>query len=95
MPEERVHITPVKVIMRCGLCGRGQMISTGVMFTMDPPMHEHKCDECMSVTNENRVYPDIRFEEDPIEPFTSTTCTCSYDESDEMTNHAFNCPVRF
>ena len=97
MSEERVPVTPVMIVMRCDRCGRGLMESTGASFsTSFETTFPHRCTECGREDAFTDVkYPNIVYDTDPIEPFTSTDCTCKYDESEEATNHARTCPVSF
>ena len=62
MPENITAI-PAKIIMGwhkleyvCDEC-EGNVVSTGTVFTVNPPLYEHKCEGCGTMYKFRKVYP--------------------------------------
>lgn len=62
MPEINNKMRVVKVEYRCDECEEGNMQSTGLCLTSNPPQYPHVCDNCgHSQTFRKRKYPYVEF----------------------------------
>lgn len=62
--EIHERYSPAKTVLvdhMCEICGVGRMVATGVMFTSQPPLIEHKCDLCSAVQSYRKNYPHFSF----------------------------------
>lgn len=44
-------------------CGKGEMVATGKVLPMNPPLYEHKCTVCELTENLSTTYPTIAYNE--------------------------------
>lgn len=42
---------------RCPICKDGELVSTGMALTSNPPWYVHKCDKCFVSAHERNNYP--------------------------------------
>lgn len=47
----------VVVKKKCSKCNQGEMKGTGVVFTVYPPLYQHKCEKCGETRSFNDCYP--------------------------------------
>lgn len=56
--ESLVTIKGFKVVnYNCDSCKTGKMLPTGISLTCDPPLFQHKCDNCGEINSFHHVYP--------------------------------------
>lgn len=60
MKEKWQVVIPVRVTAWCADCG-GEMIATGLSYTVMPPLHEHRCDLCGRVETTTETYPRVQY----------------------------------
>ena len=63
--EERKEVKTIKVDYKCPKCKTGYLRSTGMVFTTDPPLFPHICNnpECgYGETFRNIKYPYVEYE---------------------------------
>lgn len=65
MPEREKRVETFLVEYVCDECGRGEMVGTGLTKTVDPPLFEHKCNNCGFTADYRGVhYPGYRYKVD-------------------------------
>lgn len=58
--ETRKAVRPIQVNYECE-CG-GKFLPTGICFTVNPPLYQHKCTDCDRMENiSNKTYPYIEY----------------------------------
>lgn len=64
MAEEHSRVYTYKKTYACDHCRFGEMKSTNIMLTTNPPKFEHKCTNCGTVENLWQQYPLIYYEDE-------------------------------
>lgn len=60
MPEQRCEVTTYAVDYICDQCNKGMLEpSDNIMLTCDPPLFNHKCNNCGLTRTFNERYPKI------------------------------------
>lgn len=61
--EVKTEVRPYKVEKLCEVCQKGKMLPTGSVFTMNPPLYQHRCDgpKCGHTSSYNKAYPVIEY----------------------------------
>lgn len=59
MAEIEQEVKTFSVSYLCDKCDDGEMIPTGFMLTMDPPLFPHECSKCSHEQNFHDKYPKL------------------------------------
>lgn len=76
MGEIKKIVHPISVSYICDECG-GEMLQTGIIKPVSPPLYEHKCNICGHCRDFRRAYPYVEYtpEDDEISLTTKETYT--------------------
>lgn len=59
--EFRKEVKPILVQYHCDDCQEYEMVPTGIILTVNPPLYPHKCPGCGATRNFKEKYPKVEY----------------------------------